>query len=611
MPSYLDYHGLQTFKGELDDIFATKMDANKRGANNGVASLDSVGKVPVSQIPGGTAGGVAMLDANGKLVSSQLVSATANDEGLALKAKTISGGLVTEWEFGKAGNGSVIYEDAEGRLINVQDGADDLPLKKCVVNIEFQHNGTGDPSPSNIRPIIGWDYIKFTTTKKNLFGGDSLRDGILRSMPLSAEDDPVNRCISFAANATVNEAISTDSGLSQKFKENTRYSIIVTYSKNSGQGSNLAVFYTDGTSDIIPPVSAAGTKETKRLYTAANKTVKQISKSNSSGRTTVYYDESGVFEGNVEIEDFIPYEGKSVKISFDGSAGTVYGGKLDVLSGLLTITEVGYDLGQLDWEYVTDYTYPYFILSEGVPYGLKGLDKKSVTCEKYKGIPNEQAATFREADHTNEICFNSGVSTKKFIVQDPTYTSAADFKASLNGIIATAKVDDGPTYQLPKSEIHTLLGENNFFARGGSSEVTYPVDTKTYVDNVTPDVPIEDVQINGVSAVVDKTVNITPQGLGLETGVVLVETVSGTTPEITGQPNTCYQCGEVATLTITPPAMGTVDVYFTSGTTPTVLTIPSTVMMPEWFDPEALDADTVYEIMITNGVYGTVMTWPA
>lgn len=86
-------------------------------------------------------------------------------------------------------------------------------------------------------------------------------------------------------------------------------------------------------------------------------------------------------------------------------------------------------------------------------------------------------------------------------------------------------------------------------------------------------------------------------------------TVSGTTPTITGKSGIRYICGEVSTLSITPPASGIIDVIFTSGSTPTVLTVPSTVKFPEWFDPTSLVANTTYEINIADGVYGAVMAW--
>ena len=83
--------------------------------------------------------------------------------------------------------------------------------------------------------------------------------------------------------------------------------------------------------------------------------------------------------------------------------------------------------------------------------------------------------------------------------------------------------------------------------------------------------------------------------------------VSGTTPTITALSGVRYICGEVATLDITPCANGICDIVFTSGSTATVLTLPSTVKFPDGeFVPEA---NTTYEISILNGIYGVVVSW--
>lgn len=91
-----------------------------------------------------------------------------------------------------------------------------------------------------------------------------------------------------------------------------------------------------------------------------------------------------------------------------------------------------------------------------------------------------------------------------------------------------------------------------------------------------------------------------------------VVSVSGTTPAITALPGVRYICGEVATLDITFPASGIVDVVFESGSTPTVLTItPPTGVTVRWangFDPTSLEANTTYEINIADGL-GVAGQW--
>ena len=92
-------------------------------------------------------------------------------------------------------------------------------------------------------------------------------------------------------------------------------------------------------------------------------------------------------------------------------------------------------------------------------------------------------------------------------------------------------------------------------------------------------------------------------------------TVSGTTPIIAGKAGIRYICGEVSTLSITAPESGCIDVVFTSGSTPTVLTVTSAktgVTAIKWmngFDPTSLDDNTTYEINILDGELGVSGSW--
>ena len=94
----------------------------------------------------------------------------------------------------------------------------------------------------------------------------------------------------------------------------------------------------------------------------------------------------------------------------------------------------------------------------------------------------------------------------------------------------------------------------------------------------------------------------TPESVGSA-----LQTVTGSSVVIVGEPNTRYVCGEVTSIDITPPSVGTIDVVFTSGSTVAVLTLPSTVKMPEWWT--GVEAGYTYELVITDGTYAGVMSW--
>ena len=82
-------------------------------------------------------------------------------------------------------------------------------------------------------------------------------------------------------------------------------------------------------------------------------------------------------------------------------------------------------------------------------------------------------------------------------------------------------------------------------------------------------------------------------------------TLSGTTVTQTGADNTMYLCGELATLSFTAPATGITAIRFTSGTTPTVVTLNGITMPDDWTGAEA---STTYEINVLNG-YGVWQSW--
>lgn len=213
----------------------------------------------------------------------------------------------------------VIFNSAVGNPVVFSDGADGLPIQNLKVGLLPRQEGSGDPSPQNVRSILPWNGIKAWNSNKNMLGGNLLRDAIKATVP-SAVDDPVNRCISFAADAATSTSshITMFCGLEGKFKENTAYTFIFVYKNESANVANLKIRPKSGTDIHVRngEYDSVSGKYTF-IYTASEtKQIDFIFKSNLGGTVYIYYDECGIFEGSLTLNDFVPYTGKETDITF-------------------------------------------------------------------------------------------------------------------------------------------------------------------------------------------------------------------------------------------------------------------------------------------------------
>lgn len=93
-------------------------------------------------------------------------------------------------------------------------------------------------------------------------------------------------------------------------------------------------------------------------------------------------------------------------------------------------------------------------------------------------------------------------------------------------------------------------------------------------------------------------------------GMLVHEDLTSRDVTLTPEAECRYIYGELDSLTIQSlPSTGIVDISFTSGSTPTVLVLPTTTIIPQWFDPMELSANTYYDISIED--YKVVVSeWP-
>jgi hypothetical protein len=182
-----------------------------------------------------------------------------------------------------------------------------------------------------------------------------------------------------------------------------------------------------------------------------------------------------------------PYSGVTIPITFPSSAGTVYGGSLDVTTGLLTVDRALVDLGTLNYD-------EYGGSNTVTQYYTTALD---VLAKNYSRIVSD--VFVYSANLAPWTCRMATPPGKTYLrTPKDQYSSPANFKTAMSGVQLVYELATPQTYQLTPVEIEMLLGDNNVWADTGDSTVTYRADTKLYIQKIntpTDDDMIADAQI--------------------------------------------------------------------------------------------------------------------
>ena len=336
----------------------------------------------------------------------------------------------------------IIYNTASGAVASFSDGADDYPLKGLTVAVEPAQAGSGDPSPSNIRPISGRDEIEIVRAGKNLLDSENCVDNLYI----------VASTLKFGtlAGASVYYAYVAPN---------------TTYTLSCDDGDRTVVV----SSDSIPS-NGAGFKRLIRnigslsvpftFTTAADETIIcfYINRYASTKPTKVQ------LELGSTATDYEPYQGEIYTISL---GETVYGGTLDVVGGKMVVDRAMVDLGTLTWGYASGVSryYSQSLVSAVKPGG-------DFVCMIYT------------SGNTSTTDFTLQIGTNGYIyAHNSNYTDAASFKTAMSGVQLVYELATPIEISLAPTQINTLLGVNNVYSDAGNVEVEYPADTKQFILN--------------------------------------------------------------------------------------------------------------------------------
>lgn len=142
-----------------------------------------------------------------------------------------------------------------------------------------------------------------TLTGTNLFGGLAFANALVESGVQATIDTTSKTVALVAGNSTSLFEYVGD------FRENTQYTIFFKGINSNSEylsNTNLQIRYSDGTTDALR-FNTTGAKTLK--YTASGKTLSSIEGVWETSIATFYYEDFGIFEGVLTLDDFEPYCG--------------------------------------------------------------------------------------------------------------------------------------------------------------------------------------------------------------------------------------------------------------------------------------------------------------
>ena len=364
----------------------------------------------------------------------------------------------------------IITETVTGAIASFPDGADDIPVADLVVNIEpVQDLSNGDPSPTNICPITGWTGCNVTRTGKNLLPQTNY--------------NTARFTVAADGNVTQNNPSSApfswlySNGIMRATLPAGTYTVTETLTTAVNESSHAVNIYND--SDVRVVAVSGGAKAVGE-YSASF----TLTKTTNIALVCKLY--GGVAKFSIvagsTAQSYEPYQGTTVNVDWTAEAGTVYGGSLDVTTGVLTVDRALVDIGDLAW---SDGDYSNFTSTslQSTILIVSTSTVPNLTCSVLKTIKFDDRST----ETAPRISMNNA---GRLDVRGTSYASATAFKTAMTGQKIAYELATPQTYQLTPQQLNTLLGTNNIWADTGNVDIDYRADTKLYIEKLT--MPTED-----------------------------------------------------------------------------------------------------------------------
>jgi hypothetical protein len=350
-------------------------------------------------------------------------------------------------------NGYLKKDLPTGAIATVTDAeAEIMPsLKIAITPVQ---EGSGDPSPTNIRPITGWSECNVSRTGKNLLNPDD-PDCVIGYTILS------NGTLTDADNISVSDFIKAREGISLVYKSAS------TNSPNGGYNRRIVCF--DKNKNCIGSIAETTGNPIKDVVTSG------VTPSGTAYVRVPFFTNYQATSGHqLEIGStataYEPYTEQDYSIPFaDGTDPlTVYGGTLDVVNGgeqpnLFGFAEFD---GSEDWINVGG-SYPQAFQLDT---GILDADQTSTIEQSKNNLSNLFPWSTHPVEQMGIRWQEVGTPNGRLYVYDETHASdLAGFKAMLNNtpLQIMYRLNTPTNFYTQPTSIKSLKGQNNIFADTG------------------------------------------------------------------------------------------------------------------------------------------------
>lgn len=334
-------------------------------------------------------------------------------------------------------------QTVSGNPITLTDCAP-INAESLVVKLEPKQEGSGDPSPTNIRPITGYTECEVDDVGVNQWD----EEWELGSLNMDT-----------GAKANANNLIRSKNFI--PIKSNTNY--FFKYFAPELSNTNFYICFYDNNKQFLSSVSAHDT------VTTPLNAYFMLFRCHSNYGTTYNHDISINYPST--YTEYEPYHSSNAIIQF---GQTIYGGKSDFVKGGTSAEITCIEMDTLSWTYNTSYSHNVFTATLSDSETFEATSK--LVCSQYKQSEQNSSSNSSTIGYMSDGDIQIKRSSKQIFVYDSRYTDAATFTTAMDGVQLCYKLATPTTISTPPTALKLLQGTNNITTNGTTINLGYQPD---------------------------------------------------------------------------------------------------------------------------------------